>query len=178
MIPLKKQNDNIIGRIKSNDKTALKVLFNQYFNMLCNIAIRYTKDKDAAKDVVQGVFIKFWEKRSGLDIKTSEKSYLCRMTINEAISYLRKEKKHLHDEIAFDLSDHQNSEGDVIQTEAITTIHKAIDTLPPRCQLIFKMSRFEEMTYKQIATQLEISQKTVEHQMGKALKILRGLLKK
>ncbi len=173
---MERQNENIIWRLKSNDKTALQVLFDQYFGMLCNIALRYTKNRDAAKDVVQGVFIKFWEKRHQLDITSSEKSYLCRMTINEAISYLRKEKKHLHDELAFDISDYKNAEDKVVQTETVQTIHQAIDTLPPRCQLIFKMSRFEEMTYKEIAVQLDISPKTVEHQMGKALKILRKLL--
>ena len=174
---MEKQNENIIGRIKSNDKRALKELFDQYFNMLCNIALRYTRDKDTAKDVVQSVFIKFWEKRSQLNITSSEKSYLCRMTVNESISYLRKEKKHFHGELAFDMSDQNNTEKDVIQAEKVQTIHQAIATLPPRCQLIFKLSRFEEMTYKEIAAQLDISQKTVEHQMGKALRILRELLK-
>ena len=137
------------------------------------------RQSDIAEDLAQDVFVRLWEKRESLNITSSIGAYLRRMAINEGISHLRKNKKVSFEE--FDKSQHadvvMSAEDAYLGQELKHKIQSAIDTLPPRCRIIFQLSRHEELTYKEIAQKLDISVKTVENQMGKALKILRELLK-
>jgi len=168
----------ILQRLQADDKTVLKSLFQNYYLSVCKSIHRYIRDKSTVEDIAQDVFIKFWEKRKKMNITSSVAAYLHRMAMNEAISYLRKQKHFESDEILEQKTDtqFQNAEEEVLQDELKQNINNAINGLPPRCQAIFKMSRFEELTYKEIAAKLDISVKTVENQMGKALRVLREKL--
>ena len=101
------------------------------------------------------------------------------MAINEALGYLRRNKRYQEDE--FDLSlepgEGPSAEAHYLHLELEQNVKDAIDTLPPKCRAVFQLSRFEELTYNEIADQMGISVKTVENQMGKALKILRERLR-
>lgn len=129
------------------------------------------------EDLAQEVFVRFWEKRHSLQITSSLPGYLRRMAINEALGYLRRNKlftEELDPKTNTELS--PDVEGQLLHSELEQQIRDAIDQLPPRCRTVFQLSRFEELTYQEIADQLDISIKTVENQMGKALKVLREQL--
>lgn len=147
--------------------------------MVCQAVYRMVPDGNQAEDIAQEVFIKFWEKRHQLNIQSSIGAYLRRMAVNEGISYLRKQKRYEVDELKPGLHDGQDSsmEEFFAGKELQKRIQQAIATLPPKCRLVFQLSRQEELSYKEIAQKLDISVKTVENQMGKALKTLRLLLK-
>lgn len=132
------------------------------------------------EDLAQDVFLKLWEKRETILITTSFQAYLHRMAANEAISHLRRSKKW-NEQLEIDelppLSAAERSDSPSIEHELRAHIRQAIDRLPERCRAVFLLSRYEELSYREIAEKLDISIKTVENQMGKALKIMREQLK-
>lgn len=140
---------------------------------------RFLKDKSTVEDLAQNVFIRFWEKRHQIKVTSSVKAYLNRMAINEAIGYLRKNKKWDIEEVTPNTPTQSASsvEEQYLHTELETKITNAIDSLPPKCRAVFQMSRFDDLTYREIAEKLGISIKTVENQMGKALRVLRTKMK-
>lgn len=175
-----RDSNKILELLKADDPTTVKQLFYQFYPFLCNTVFRIVKDKDIAEDLAQDTFFKFWEKRQSIEIKTSLKAYLRKMAVNEGLYYLRKNKKFKKEEnIEWnDLTLATNAvEEKVLEQELGEKIDIAIQQLPPRCQEVFRLSRYEDLSYKEIAVKLNISIKTVENQMGKALKILRRALK-
>ena len=170
----------ILDLLKADDPATVKQLFYQFYPFLCNTIVRIVKDKALAEDLAQDTFFKFWDKRHSIDIQTSLKAYLRRMAVNEALYHIRKNKKFLKDEAIepADLGEKTSTvEDQLLHQELEDKIGAAIRTLPPRCQEVFRLSRFEELSYKEIAAKLDISIKTVENQMGKALKMLRLAMK-
>jgi len=153
-------------------------LFKEHYNALANYAFSILKNEPDAEDVVQEVFIRIWQNNPDVLQSEQVKFYLLTAIRNGCISFLRKqagktfvqpEDAHLHrapDETA------QHHTDDLLELA-----RKAIDTLPPQCGIIFKMSRFGKLTYQQIADELGLSVKTVENQMGKALKLMREYAK-
>lgn len=173
------QLTDILARLKADDDSALKELFHQHYQRVCQTMHRFIRDKNLVEDLAQNVFIRFWEKRHQINVTTSVGAYFHRMAINEALAYLRKTKNKETEEITAQTPTDslESVETGYLQSELKSEIIKAIDTLPPRCRTVFQLSRFEELTYKEIAVKMEISVKTVENQMGKALRVLREELK-
>ena len=171
--------ENLTARLQTDDKTVLKELFEAHYPAVCAAVHRFTGERGVTEDLAQQVFIRFWEKRRQINITTSPGAYLHRMAVNEALAWLRSCKNQQAEEItpATPLAPSTDGEEAFLQNELQEQIHRAIGTLPPRCRAVFQLSRFEEMTYQEIADRLEISIKTVEHQMGKALRVLREQLK-
>lgn len=169
----------ITNRLKANDKTVLKELFDQHYNSVCQTIHRFIRDRSLVEDLAQNVFIRFWEKRQRVNIQTSIGAYFHRMAINEALGWLRKNKGKETEEISPNTQEKQtySVEDDFLQNELQAQVTTAINTLPPKCRTVFQLSRFEDLTYKEIAEKLGISVKTVENQMGKALRVLRAELK-
>lgn len=158
----------------------MKALFVNNYGLVCSSINRVVQDKNLSEDIAQEVFIKFWNKSQQLNIETSITSYLRKMAINEAISYLRKKKRRPQEKELpehFDFQEPQNIVNNLIGKETQIRINEAINQLPPKCRLVFQLSRFEELSYREIAEKLDISIKTVENQMSKALKFLRLVLK-
>lgn len=153
--------------------------FKMHYKMLCNAANKILNDKDTAEDVVQDVFLKFWSKRENINIIHSVKSYLYRATINTSLNYLESNKKIIRLKDTEHSSEFPaiNAGEELSHKELKSKIDEAIDQLPPKCKVVFVLSRYEGMKYQQIADHLGISIKTVENQMGKALKMLRERLK-
>lgn len=160
------------------ERLLLNAFEDNHESLVIKAALILNSEEQAA-DVVQDVFIKLWEKRKSIVITTSIKSYLFRMVSNESISFLRqragKRKVELQDEI----NDYANEaeESNLETDELKTKIKSAVEMLPTRCKMIFIMSRYKNMSHKEIASMLDISYKTVENQMTKALKHLRLELK-
>lgn len=156
------------------------MFFKTYYQPLCNYAYSFMRDRDEAEEIVQSAFLSVWEKRESLDIKTSLKSYLYTMVRNTSLNVIKHEKikqKYVGEALAVDERSHENVAQKVISSELEERIQFAMESLPEQCRLVFKLSRFEELKYSEIADQLSISIKTVENQMGKALKIMREQLK-
>lgn len=154
----------------------LKVLFYQNYPTLCHVAYQYVMDQFIAEDIVQETFIKFWENnRSDLPDKEAG-YYLTRAVKNNSISYLRKKVEHVSlydntgsvDELADD------DETEQMNREKMEQLERAIQQLPPRCKEVFLLCKIEQQKYKDIARMLNISVKTVENQMTKAIAFLRA----
>lgn len=175
-----KDEKEMLKLLKADDPATVKQLFYQFYPFLCNTVYKILKDKAIAEDLAQDTFFKFWDKRESIDIQTSLRAYLRRMAVNEALYYIRKNKK-FQKETEIEPSDvgatTETVEQELLHQELENKIAAAIKELPPRCQAIFRLSRFEDLSYKEIAAKLDISVKTVENQMGKALKSLRAALK-
>lgn len=154
-------------------------LFKKYFLSLCNIAYAIVKDQDQAKDIVQQVFIKFWDKKNSVNIEDNIHAYLKKAVVNTAINHLEKNKRlQLADDFQnFNIENRDNE----AKEQTIETLHKAIKNaianLPEKCQTVFSLSKYEGMTNQEIANYMEISIKAVEKHKTRALKELRITLK-
>ena len=168
-----------IHSIRSGDEKAFEMLFNFYCQRLINFTRRYVVDIQIAENIVQDVFVHLWHHRANLDSTRSIKSYLFIAVKNEALKEIRhrnvesRSKQKLIDLIEPDI----NPEKELTTDEMKKKIHQAINELPNKCREIFKMNRFDGLKYTEIAEILNISEKTVETQMGRALKKLRERLR-
>lgn len=155
------------------------MLFRNFYQPLCNYAYTFVQDRDEAEEIVQSTFMSVWEKRDALEIRTAVKPYLYAMVRNACLNVIKHEKvKQVHaaGEIALAERSVESVTRTVMAAELEDKIQEALLKLPEQCRLVFKLSRFEELKYAEIAEQLNISVKTVENQMGKALKIMRDQL--
>ena len=156
------------------------MLFRTYYQPLCNYAYTFVQDRDEAEEIVQTTFLSVWEKRDTLEIHTAVKPYLYAMVRNACLNVLKHEKvkqQHAQVEMAVAERSVESVARTVMASELEHKIYRAMDTLPEQCRLVFKLSRFEELKYAEIAQQLDISVKTVENHMGKALRIMREQLR-
>ena len=162
----------LLALLKEDEDQAIEFLFRQYYAYLCRAVYKILPDASLIEDMVQEVFLELWKKRNQINIKTSIKAYLRRAAVNKTLNYIRDRKIIPEDEDKLPAlrsaapSISQEMEAEELQVR----IDAAIDALPEKCRLIFVLSRFEEMSYKEIAQQLDISVKTVENQISKALK--------
>lgn len=166
----------IIGAIREGNERIFEETFRKYYQSLCNYANSILKEMDEAEEVVQNLFMSIWEKRNDLEINISLKSYLYRAVHNHClnrIKHLKVREEYQQYAVNFYDASYESVSQTVMKNELETKIEEAIRKLPEQCRLIFRMSRFEELKYHEIAEQLELSPKTVENQIGKALKILR-----
>lgn len=168
---------HLYQQMKAGNKTAFDKLFQLYYEKLVRQAYTSTQNLANAEDIVQAVFIDFWTKRNQLNIEQSVIGYLTRMVQNRCIDYFRQQKsqqtnqeKYFKNTLSLDLT---SPEEDLLNAENLAAIYEQIEALPPKCSIVFKMSRFEEMTYEEIAEQLGITKKTVEYHVSTALRLLR-----
>ena len=147
----------------------IKQLFLYYYRPLCLYALHYVSHTDVVEDLVQECFIKLIEKQP----IANEKAYLYTAVRNACIDYLRKKNPLSSDIQPTDLDDTINDEEAAERSLHEAELWTAIDTLPERCRIIFLMTKRDGMTYHEIAEKLHISEKTVEHQISKAIKQLR-----
>ena len=151
-------------------------LFRDNFEALSRLAMKYIGDFDNSKDIVHEAFIAFWQKFDTLPADTQYKSYLFTAVRNKSLNHLRDQKKHMNIADA-ELQAATESEDSLETQELSREIDYALNLLPERCRQVFELSRFEGLKYAQIAEQLDISIKTVEAQMSKALRLMRDHLK-
>ncbi|RMG32040.1 MAG: RNA polymerase sigma-70 factor [Bacteroidetes bacterium] len=166
----------VIARLRAGHEATFEAVFRQYYAGLCAYAHQYLKEKELAEEIVQQLFCKLWEKRQSLEIKSSLKSYLFNAVRNNCLSHLRHEKvkaEYRQYSLYRQAEVQLGFEDEVQQAELQQLIHAAIAALPEQCRRIFEMSRFEGMKYREIALTLGLSPKTIEAQMGKALKRIR-----
>ncbi len=167
------------GRSGNDDIVEFEKLFRKYYAGLVNFSFSFIKDIDASEEIVQDFFYNYWKNRKEINIRFSVKSYLYRAIKNNSLKYLeaqavRRKYADKVKDISKDHSGHENSE--LEYTELNRLIEKTLEDLPERCSQIFRMSRFDGLKYTEIAKELSISVKTVESNIGKALKLLRKRL--
>lgn len=166
--------------IQDGDMRAFEVLFKEHYEALCRFASAYLEDSDEAEEIVQNTFIGIWEKKEKLQIESSVKAYLYRSVRNACLNEIKRlqvRKAHAADVLQGPTGYAEASDRPALKQELEDRIQHAIRLLPEQCRLIFQMSRYEELKYQEIADQLGVSIKTVENQIGKALRIMREQLK-
>jgi len=173
--------DQLALRIKNGDEYSFELLFRKYYVRLCGFANKYLNDPEEAREMVQDVFLGLWEAREDIRPEDSLNSYLFRITQNKSINKLRRRRVESKYTEILQLVYAEKSEispyDSLLVNELDNEITTAVGKLPVKCREIFDLSRMEGLRYSEIATMLQISVKTVEAQMSKALKILRLELK-
>lgn len=172
----------LLRRLREGDELALEAIFRAHYDGMCAFVQRFVYAPDVSEELVQDVFFKLWAKREQMAEIDALKTYLYRAARNTALNHLRRRKLEQNWE------EHEGARGEPIagesaddetSTDELTrAVDKAVRRLPDRCREIFLMSREGGLTYGQIADALGISIKTVETQMGRALKSLRSALAK
>ncbi len=166
-------------RLKEGDERAFKALFQKYYSAMCHFAFQFLKDHEMAEETIQDLFVRIWEKHATLNIETSFKHYFFRSVRNQCLNQLQHQKIRKEYASIVMESSHQEIDTDqyYIEVDLVERIEKSIASLPAKRQEIFRLSREQGLKYKEIADKLNISVKTVEAQMGLALKYLRDELK-
>ena len=166
--------------LQLNPKDGCELLFRRYYKPLCSHAIRYVYSKEIAEDLVSDVFCKFWKNESYKNITTSFRSYLFRSVRNTAFTYLRSEfnsTERTENSYLMEAAENLKADSICIYDETLARVKLLVDSMPPQCKKIFLLSRFESKSNKEIAEELNLSLKTIEAHMGKALGIMRKGLK-
>lgn len=162
----------------SNSSAVFEDVFKQHFKDLHNYASSILKNSDDAEEIVQNVFYKLWEKKEKIATLQSIAAYLYRSVYNECLNFIKhsKVKDEYRNHTLHNTSNSTYVNDSASEKELEQKIHNAMNSLPEQCRTIFQLSRFEELKYREIADKLGLSVKTIENQMGKALKIMRTKL--
>lgn len=166
----------LLNQFRQGSKAAFEALYNRYFPRLYQHAFKMLKDQDEAQDLVQELFTSFWVKGKDLDLTTSISSYLYAATRNRVLNLFEHNRVHDHyiSSLGEFLSYVEVSVDElVIEKELAEIIEGEVRQMPPKMREIFELSRKEDLSHKEIADYLEISDKTVKKQISNALKILR-----
>lgn len=177
-------NELNIAALRKGEKFAFEEIYNDFFGVLYHLCNQYLHDESVAEEMVQDTFMKLWEIRQTLNDQVNLRNFLYTITKNNCLNYLRNQKISLkyQDNVKY-LEMQFNYEaleklGNYIQFEELKTkIDVAISHLPAEVNETFSLSRFEDLSYKEIAERQNISIKTVEARISKALRILRVELK-
>lgn len=174
-----RDDKELYEKLKQGDGPAFKVLFQKFYAPLCHYAYQLLHDNEMAEETVQELFVHVWEKRASLTIETSVKHYLFRSVRNQCLNQLEHQKvrKQYASKIMASSAQEIDPEQSYLEVDLMQRIEKSIASLPPKRQEIFRLSREQGLKYQEIADRLNLSVKTVEAQMGQALKHLRDHLK-
>ncbi|KKB57906.1 RNA polymerase sigma-70 factor [Parabacteroides gordonii] len=172
------EDKQLLSAIRIADKNAYAFLFKKYYPILCAYGNKFIELKDA-EEIVQDVMLWLWENRTTLQIETSLSQYLFRSVYHRAMNRLEsKQAQNRADTLFYEQMQEMLQDTDYYQIEELTKrIKEAIDKLPESYRESFVMHRFQNMSYKEIGTQLGISHKTVDYRIQQALKLLRIELK-
>lgn len=166
----------VVQLLQDGNERAFEQVFKAFFKPLHAYAFTMLKDDPAAEEMVQRVFFNIWNKKERLVIEGSLKAYLYRAVRNESLNYLKHLKVRAAYQVHYTARAERNefpADRQLAAGELRARIRETLDELPPQCGAVFRLSRFEQLKYKEIAAELGISVKTVENQMGKALKLMR-----
>jgi len=165
---------DVLVRLKAGEQDAFESIFKTYYAQLVGVAENMLRERAGAEDVVQDVMVELWRRRENLQVETSIRAYLFRAVRNRSLNQIRHQKvaptadPEVADQVATPAADR-----DFETRELKALLRKAVDGLPERCREVFELSRVRGLPYAEIANVMGISIKTVEAQMGKALRVLR-----
>jgi RNA polymerase sigma-70 factor (ECF subfamily) len=172
------ESDNIqdlVELIRESDSSAFRELYDSLYKSIFYFVLSKIYNQDTAKDLVQETFVKIWESRRRLNKDLSLKAYVYKTAANVSLNYLRHHKvvSDFLRSLEFEPLSYETPHSLFEKKEWNDRFFKTIEQLPPQTRTVFLMSRVEDFSYKEIAERLEISVKTVESHIGKALRILR-----
>ncbi len=176
---LHEPSDNeLLQSLATAGEDAVAQIFRRYYASICKAVYRIIPDPETAEDLAQDVFFELWRRRNTLQIGTSLPAYLRRAAVNKALNYLRDQKISWTDETTIpESTDPQaGAQSQLEAHELQTLIDGYVEQLPEKCRLVFVLSRYEHLSHTEIAEQLNISVKTVENQITKALRFLKQAL--
>jgi RNA polymerase sigma-19 factor, ECF subfamily len=168
--------ESVISLLAKRNEKAFEQVFKTHFKGLHAYAFTMVRDEMAAEELVQNIFFKLWERPENLSISGSVAAYLYRAVHNESLNYLKHSKvrlKYQSHALHQMKNETDSATKKILLKELESKLNTALQELPEQCRTIFQLSRVEELKYREIADRLKISPKTVENQMGKALKLLR-----
>jgi RNA polymerase sigma-70 factor (ECF subfamily) len=168
-----------LERIRAGDLASFETVFRRLAPALCVFVMRYVESRDAAEDLVQDLFLTLWARRESLEVRTSLSTYLHTAARNRALNHLKHERvaARWRSRSRAEIEDsYESIESTLFDQELSIAVRDAIESLPERTRLVFTMSRQRGLTYNQIAAELGLSVKTVETQMGRALRMMRARL--
>ena len=174
-------NEDLLKKIKGGDRETWAEFVKTYYEPIKGFIHRMLQQPSLAEELTQDVFANFWHKRNEIHIQTSLKAYLYRTARNLTLNYIKRKKLETDykQSLGKVLEFKQNNTEETIQfTELQIILNREIENLPEECREIFKLSRYEELSYKEIAETLDIPIRRVHYQIGLALKTLREKLKK
>lgn len=178
---MKRQDKIILKNIRKGDIQSFENLFHRHYERMCLYALKIVKKTEIAEEISQDVFYNIWKNRTNFLLTSGWESYLYKAVYNNSLYYLRKTRKEIRindaDIFQESLTDELTPESELDLRELTEDLGKILNTLPERTGRIFRLSRFEGKTYREIAEELAISVKTVEDNMGKALKVFRKSFK-
>ena len=166
----------VLRQLAQGNQQALQQLFDQHYVTLCRIALRLVHRAEVAEEIVQDVFVYLWEKRGDYQISTSLGAYLTRAVRNRCLNHLKSRAARY--DWSEEIQDHQHpvdaAPDAALQVAELTAaLEHILPQLPERCQLVFSLIRYEARSYQEVADQLDVSVKTIEYHMGKALRLIR-----
>ncbi|RKR83330.1 RNA polymerase sigma-70 factor (ECF subfamily) [Mucilaginibacter gracilis] len=167
----------MVGLLKKGDERALTLIYQRHWQSLFRSSFNLLKDKAACEDIIQEIFIKIWDRRATLEIQVSLKAYLYAAMRYEVYRQIKigNVREDIFDAI-YERLHTPAAYGNLEHKELLQQINSIVDTLPDRCREVYKLSREEQLSHKEIAERLDISTKTVENQITKALNHLRTSL--
>lgn len=174
-------DDLLVVRIRDDNKDAFKSLYYRYSKKLYYFSLRYLHNSEESEELVQSLFINIWEHRKSLDESIPVKNYIYRSAVNFIYNSLRKKAiraRFLEAELRKG-DPHSNLTYDqIFLNDLERSIDKVIQTLTLQQQKIFRLSRYENLTHQEIADRLDLSVRTVENHVFRALKVIRSKLQR
>ncbi|HRF41286.1 MAG TPA: RNA polymerase sigma-70 factor [Saprospiraceae bacterium] len=171
-------DNELMQRLATDGEAAMALIFRRHYEQVCRTVYRVVPQAETAEDIAQEVFLELWKRRNQLTISTSLGAYLRRAALNRALNYVRDQKMKWSDDAELPaMSDGAPGIPEQLEAKELQKmVDQYIDQLPEKCRLVFVLSRFESLSHAEIAEQLDISPKTVENQITKALRFLRNAL--
>jgi RNA polymerase sigma-70 factor, ECF subfamily len=168
----------LLARLRQSDDDAFATIFREHYSSLVLTAARLLGDRSLGEEVVQDVMLELWRRRETLAADGSAQAYLFQATRNRVLNHLRhlKIEQRSEPEVRGDSASTPQADAGVVEEELDVAVQRAVQSLPDRCREVFELSRVHGLKYAEIARTLGISVKTVEAQMGKALRTLRERL--
>jgi len=169
----------LFEKIKKGDEKAFERLFHTYYSHLSLFAKHYVQNNAEAEEIVQDVFVTLWEKKAIISITTSVKNYLFRSVKNSCFNIIKHNqiKNRYAEKLLSETGQDEPDDASFTESGLLLKVEESINSLPPKRREIFRLSREEGLKYREIAGKLNISVKTVETQMGLAIKTLREKIK-
>ena len=166
----------LINRLRNGDESALTELYHKFWQSLFVSSYNVLKDKELCEDIIQDIFMNIWHNREKLEINISLKGYMYACARYQVFNQFKKNKDKIHVELFEDLDkrfQYSTPETQLMHDELLDQINSIVQALPEKCQLVYKLSREEQLSHKEIAERLDISTKTVENHITKALHVIR-----
>ena len=169
---------DLLDRLRTGDDSAFDAIFHEHYGRLVRLAESMLHDRAAAEEIAQDVMLELWRRRETLRLEATFRAYLLRATRNRALNHVRHLRivQRAEPLAADEIAPVTPADRETLQAEIDVAVRDAVAGLPDRCREVFELSRVHGLSYAEIAHTMEISVKTVEAQMGKALRVLRERL--